>query len=277
MRRATRLVSALLPAALLLAAMGDPAFAGPHGGRGAHFGGGGGGPHYGGGSAPHGGGGPAFGGAPVPHGGGWSGGGHGGHPGYRGAPPPGWSHGGWYPHGGYYAHGYYPHNRVFIVPGAPSFFFGAGWPYYYGYPYYYPYSYPYPYYGYPTTYPPPAAYPSQQYPRDQQYSPDAGAPPPPDTGAAPPPDEPEGAVPPASGSSYGFVQLRSVPEDATVDLDGRFWVDARQLDERWLPVAPGLHTITVRPRDGAPLDRRVDVSAGGSQVVSMDSFSGERG
>jgi hypothetical protein len=164
------------------------------------------------------------------------------------------------------------------VPGGPSIFFGAGWPYYYGYPYYYPYSYPYPYpyYGYPTTYPPPAAYPSQQYPPDQQYPPEAGAPPPPDTGAAPPP-EPEGAVPPASGSSYGFVQLRSVPEDATVDLDGRFWVDARQLDERWLPVTPGLHTITVRPRDGAPLDRRVDVSAGGSQVVSMDSFSDERG
>jgi len=54
---------------------------------------------------------------------------------YRGAPPPGW-HGGWYPRGGYYGHGYYPHNRVFIVPGGAGFFFGGGWPYYgYGYPY----------------------------------------------------------------------------------------------------------------------------------------------
>jgi hypothetical protein len=223
----------------------------------------------GGGYAPHGGGGPAFGGAPGPR--------AGGHPGYRGAPPPGW-HGGWYPHGGYYAHGYYPHNRVFIVPGGPGVFFGGGWPYYgYPYPYYYPYSYPYPYYGYPTTYPPPASYPGGQYPPDQQYPPDSGAPPPPDAGAPPPPDEPEGSAPPPAGSSYGYVQLHSVPEDATVDLDGRFWVDARQLDERWLPVTPGAHTITVRPRDGSPLDRRVDVPAGASQVISLDSFTADRG
>src|SRR5262249_29870368 len=147
---------------------------------------------------------------------------------HGGAPPPGW-------HGGWNGHAFFPHNRVFFVPGGPAFFFGTGWgwPYYYGYPYYYPYPYPYPYYGYPTAYPPPPWYPTQQYPPDQQYQPDSGAPPPPDAGAAPPPDE--GAAPPASGSNYGYVQLRSVPEDATVDLDGRFWVDARQLDERWLP------------------------------------------
>ncbi len=123
MRRATTFASALLPAALLLAAMAGPAGAGPHGGGGGggHFAGGGGGGPHGGGYAPHGGGGPAVGGAPPPH--------VAGQPVYRGAPPPGW-HGGWYPHGGYYAHGYYPHNRVFIVPGGPGVFFGGGWPYY---------------------------------------------------------------------------------------------------------------------------------------------------
>jgi len=271
MRPATRLLSALLPAAVLLLAMAGPVSAGPHGGGG-HFGGGvGGGPHLGGGFAPRGPGAPAFGAATMPRGGNWSGGWHGG------APPPGW-HGGWAPHGGW--HGSFPHNRVFIVPGGPFFFGSWGWPYYYGYPYYYPYPYPYPYYGYPTTYPPPGS-PTQQYPPDQQYQqyqqypPDSGAAPPPDAGSAPPPDE--GAAPPPSSSRYGYVQLRSVPEDATVDLDGRFWVDGRQLDERWLPLTPGLHTITVRLRDSEPVDRRVDVSAGASQVVSMDSFSGERG
>jgi hypothetical protein len=56
----------------------------------------------------------------------------------------------------------------------------------------------------------------------------------------------------------------------------RTLVDARQLDERWLPVT-GQHTITVRLRDGAPLDRRVDVPAGASQVMSLDSFTDDRG
>jgi hypothetical protein len=170
---------------------------------------------------------------------------------------------------------------VFFVPRAPVFLGGFGFGYY-PYPYYYyPYPYPYPYYygypSYPTSYPPPGWSPNQQYP------PDNGPPesqPPPDTGEAPPPSEGsnlEAAPPPPDSGSYGMIQLRSVPEGAAVDLDGRFWLDARQLDDRWLPVPPGLHTITVRQAGRSPLERRVDVSPGASQVLTMESFSDEEG
>jgi len=164
---------------------------------------------------------------------------------------------------------------VVIVPRGPSVFFGGGFG-----GYYYPYPYPYPYYyGYPTGYPPPGP-PPGWYSSDS-YPPDEDAPqatPPPDAGAPPPPDESAAeAPPPADTATYGLIQLRSVPEGAAIDLDGRYWLDARRLDDRWLPVAPGLHTITVRQEGRATVERRVDVSPGGSQVVSMESFSDEAG
>jgi hypothetical protein len=191
---------------------------------------------------------------------------------YHGAPPGNWGHGGWS------GPRYYPHSRVFIAPPFPSVFIGSGFGYGY-YPYYYPYAYPYPYYGYPSSYPypPPGWSPDQQYPPDQGQPP--ATPPPPDTGSYQPPDQSEGdAAPPSPDtSSYGMVQLRSVPDGAAIDLDGRYWFDARQLDDRWLPVPPGLHTITVRQPDHAPLARRVDVSPGRSQVISLESFSDDAG
>src|SRR5579875_2420067 len=115
-------------------------------------------------------------------------------------------HGG---HGGGFHGGGFHGPHVFIDGG---FFFGA--PYFYD-PFFYDY-YPYPpYYGY---YPPPP-------------------PPPP-----PPPDqeeEPEQEPAPEPPASYGLVQLRGVPDGAAVDLDGRFWLTAAQLDQRWLGLPEG--------------------------------------
>jgi hypothetical protein len=200
---------------------------------------------------------------------------------YHGPPPGNW-------HGGWYGHHYYPHNQVFFAP-FPSVFVGSGFGFgYYPYPYYYPYGYPYPYYGYPYpgsySYPPPGWSPDQQYPPDQGQPP--ATPPPPDSGSyqQPPPDagsyqpaEEAGSdvAPPPDTSSYGMVQLRSVPDGSAIDFDGRYWFDARQLDDRWLSVPPGLHTITVRQPDHAPVARRVDVSPGRSQVISLESFSNQ--
>jgi hypothetical protein len=159
---------------------------------------------------------------------------HGGHGGgfHGGGFHGGGSHGGW--HGGHFHR-----PQVFIDGG---FFFGA--PYFYD-PFFFDY-YPYPpYYGY---YPPPP-------------------PPPP-----PPPDqEEEQEAAPEPPASYGLVQLRGVPDGAAVDLDGRFWLTAAQLDQRWLGVPEGTHTITVRRAGGDTVSRQVDVSAGSTQVVDFGS------
>jgi hypothetical protein len=111
------------------------------------------------------------------------------------------------------------------------------WPYYYG---------PYPVWTYPP--PPPPDDPAWQPPADDE---DVGAPPPLD----------------AARASYGLVQLRGIPNGATVELDGRLWLTADDLDERWLALPDGEHTLVVRREHGEPLVRRVDVRAGRTHVV----------
>jgi hypothetical protein len=76
--------------------------------------------------------------------------------------------------------------------------------------------------------------------------------------------------------SYGLVQLRGVPEGARVDLDGHFWVVAQGLDERWLVVARGPHRVTVHLPDHEPLERRIDVVDGRTQVVRFPERAAER-
>ena len=187
----------------------------------------------------------AFGGsADAARGGGGHGGGFGGHPG--GFHGPGGFHRGF--HGGFHGHG----PRVFF---GGSVFFD---PFFYG-PYYYPY---YPYYPYP--------YPGYVYPPPPDY-----------TWSAPPPEEGEGqaeAPPPAesdeeaSRATYGLIQLRGVPDGASVDLDGRFWLTAQHLDQRWLAVPRGEHTLTVRVRGSEPAERRIDVVEGKNQVIRFGPF-----
>lgn len=152
--------------------------------------------------------------------------------------------------------GHYPrhHGHAFHRHG-PSVFLGFGY-----YPYAVPYYYPYPY----VIYPPPS-------------------PPPPGGGwGGPPPEEqpPEGRPEEPSGdeerATYGLVQLHGVPDGADVDLDGRFWLRARDLDQRWLALPEGTHTLVVRVQEGAPLERRVDVAAGRMQVVRFDGGSRPR-
>lgn len=186
-------------------------------------------------------------------GGGHAGGGHPGMHGPGGRGGPGWHGpaGGWRDHGWHGSHGH-GGTHVFV-----SGFFG--YPYIYGYdPFFYG---SYPTYAYP--YPPP----------DDES--DWGEPPP----DASPPDEPaEGeqhaeAEPPvpspeeAMQASYGLVQLRGVPEGAAIDLDGKFWLRAVRLDDRWLALPHGAHTLTVRPTDRAPIERHVDVTPGKMLVL----------
>jgi hypothetical protein len=150
----------------------------------------------------------------------------------------GW-HGG---HGGHF-HGHGFHG--------PSVFFGFGYyPFYDPYlgPYYYsPYYYPYPYPIYPAPYP--------ALPGDVAEAP---AP------EAPPAQEPE------EQASYGLVQLHGVPDGAEVDLDGRLWLRAQDIGQRWLALPEGTHTLKVRVKGAEPVERRIDVAAGRMQVVRFD-------
>ena len=152
-------------------------------------------------------------------------------------------HGG---HGGF--HGGFHHRGGSHVFVGGSVFFDPFW---YGYPYYY---YPYPYYPY--------------YPYDY---PDY---PPPDEEASAEGEQPEAEAAPAPApriATYGLVQLRGVPDGAAVDLDGRFWLTAGGLDDRWLALPEGSHTITVRVGKETPLQRTVDVKPGASTVVRFPS------
>src|SRR5436309_1325316 len=96
-------------------------------------------------------------------------------------------------------------------------------------------------------------------------------------GAAPGPAEgpggatAEGASPRAAIPTYGLVQLRGVPDGASVDLDGRFWLTAEGLDARWLALPEGRRTVTVRNRNAAPLERTVDVMPGKTVTVQFRS------
>lgn len=95
----------------------------------------------------------------------------------------------------------------------------------------------------------------------------------------PPPDDEAPDEPAASSTeedagdpleaSYGLVQLRGVPEGASVELDGRYWLSAARLDERWLALPRGQHTITVRPDGGRVVERHVDVQPGTNAVVEF--------
>jgi hypothetical protein len=59
----------------------------------------------------------------------------------------------------------------------------------------------------------------------------------------------------------------AVSDGAAVALDGRFWLPAQSLDQRWLALPRGAHTITVRPPGGHPIVRHVDVAPGKTLIV----------
>jgi hypothetical protein len=71
----------------------------------------------------------------------------------------------------------------------------------------------------------------------------------------------------ARSCGYGLVLLRHVSDGAAVALDGRFWLRAQSLDQRWLALPRGLHAITVRPPGGQPIARHVDVTPGKTLIV----------
>ncbi len=203
--------------------------------------------------------------------GGW-GGGHGGWGGGHG----GWGHSGWYGHRGFF-------GPRFVVGG--GFLYGSpffGWPYYWGYPYgAYPYPYPYPYGGYGYGYPPPydAGAPDYPPPGTQAPAPDQSSIPP--AAAQLPSDQPglaaEADAAADDDSSYGLIQLRGVPESATVDLDGRRWLDGRNLSGRWLALPAGFHTIAVRADGYEEYEQRIDVAAGRNRVVTVGPLRPRRG
>ena len=157
----------------------------------------------------------------------------------RGAAP-GW-HGPW-------RHGH-PHSHVF---------FGFGFPFFAD-PFFYPYYVPYPAYAYPP--PPPPEEPGYEEPSTEA----PGA-------EAPPVEEEQPEAEDAERASYGLVQLKGVPEGASVDLDGRFWLKAERLESRWLALPRGPHTLTVHVEGHEPAERRVDVESGKTQVVRFGPF-----
>ncbi len=164
------------------------------------------------------------------HGGGFHGGGfHGG--GFHGGGPRGGFHGGF--HHGSHDHFFFG-GGVFIDP-----FFDPFWYPYWAYPYY-----P----GYPVYYPPPP----EEGPAGEESQ----------TAEAPDDREAEARI-----GSYGLVQLRGVPDGAAVDLDGRFWLTADGLDDHWLALPEGSHTVAVRVQGAQPIERRLDVRAGANTVV----------
>ena len=71
-------------------------------------------------------------------------------------------------------------------------------------------------------------------------------------------------------ASYGLVQLRGVADGASVDLDGRFWLTAAKLDQRWLALPHGRHTITVRNENAVAVERHVEVESGTPSTVRFD-------
>jgi hypothetical protein len=145
-------------------------------------------------------------------------------------------------HGFHPGFGHHSHGHVFV---GGSVFFD---PFYYD-PFFYPYYVPYP-------------YPAYVYPPPPDYAWSA----PPEEGESPPPEED------ASRATYGLLQLRGIPDGAAVDLDGRFWLTAQRLDDRWLAVPRGEHTVTVHVRGADVVERRVDVKEGKNHVVRFGPF-----
>ena len=66
-----------------------------------------------------------------------------------------------------------------------------------------------------------------------------------------------------------MIQLRGVPDGATVDLDGRRWIDGRNLTDRWLALPAGPHTISVHAAGYDTFEQRIDVTPGRNQVVRI--------
>lgn len=148
--------------------------------------------------------------------------------------------GGWHGHGG---GGWHGHGWGGGWHGYTDFGFGYG-PWFWD-PYYFPYAAPY-------------------YP--------AYAPPPDDTDVAPPESSggsTEGDAENPLDASYGLIRLAGVPDGATVELDGRFWMQAARLGERWVALPRGKHSITVRGADGKARERRILVEPGTSVVVQF--------
>ena len=158
--------------------------------------------------------------------------------------------GGFSHHGSFGGRGFVGH-RPFFHSGS-HFFFDGGFFFDPFFPYYYPYYLPYP------VYPPPDVEGWSEPPPEAEGEPRAES--------APPASEE------AERASYGLVQLRGVPDGAAVDLDGRFWLKADGLDQRWLAVPHGEHTVAVRVRGSQPVERRVEVKPGKTSVVRFGPF-----
>jgi len=62
-----------------------------------------------------------------------------------------------------------------------------------------------------------------------------------------------------------------VPDGASVELDGRFWLTANDLDERWLALPNGEHRIAVTVRDAQPIVRTIHIVPGKSHVLKFDA------
>ena len=169
--------------------------------------------------------------------------------------------------GGFSGHrGPGPGHGSFRGHGGSHLFFGFGFPFvvdpFFYYPYAYPYYAPYPAYGYPP--PPPPEEPGSEA-GDQPYGePEAEASPPAEE--QPSPEE-------AQRATYGLVQLRGVPDGASVDLDGRFWMKAQGLASRWLALPRGSHTLTVHVEGREPAEKDVDVEPGKTQVLRFGPFT----
>jgi hypothetical protein len=151
---------------------------------------------------------------------------------------PGW-HGDW--RRGDWHHGHW-HSR-----GPRVFFFGSFGPYWY--PWYPAYAYPYyPAYPYPVY--------DEPYAAEDDVEEEAEPPP-------PPAEDPDRV-------SYGLVQLVGIADGADVELDGRFWLTARNLDSRWLALPRGEHEIEMLAREGQEsVTRRVVIVAGKNHVVKF--------
>lgn len=149
----------------------------------------------------------------------------------------GGGHGGGGSHGHGWGGGWHHHHSDF----GATFFYG---PWFWD-PYFFPYA--------------PAYYP--------------GYVPPPDDTDAPPPESggwsTEGDADDPLDASYGLVQLTGVPDGVTVELDGRHWMRAARLGERWLALPRGRHSITTRGADGKTQERRVDVEPGTKALVQF--------
>jgi len=166
---------------------------------------------------------------------------------------------GWCP-GPFFAEPFFAPALVGFV-GGPRFFFGFGFPFvvdpFFYYPYAYPYYAPYSGYGYEYPPPPPPEEPGYEAGQEPQYGAQSEA----------PPEETQPTPEDAERASYGLVQLRGVPDGASVDLDGRFWMKAERLENRWVALPRGPHTITVHVEGREPAEQQVDVEPGKTRVV----------